>query len=67
MQADDSQPDGSDIESLRAALQVLEAEVAGLRRRLSDAPRRTRQLEERLPRLRFIKLKLRLISQGFRL
>jgi proteasome-associated ATPase len=48
MQADDAQPDGSDIESLRAALQVLEAEVAGLRRRLSDAPRRTRQLEERL-------------------
>ena len=48
MQADDAQPDGSDIEPLRAALQVLEAEVAGLRRRLSDAPRRTRQLEERL-------------------
>lgn len=48
MHADDAQSDGSDIESLRAALQVLEAEVAVLRRRLSDAPRRTRQLEERL-------------------
>ena len=48
MHADDAHSDGSDIESLRAALQVLEAEVAVLRRRLSDAPRRTRQLEERL-------------------
>lgn len=48
MHADDAKSDGSDIESLRAALQVLEAEVAVLRRRLSDAPRRTRQLEERL-------------------
>ncbi len=48
MQADDAQSDGAEIESLRAALAVLEAEVAGLRRRLIDAPRRTRQLEERL-------------------
>ncbi|MEY3619572.1 MAG: proteasome-associated ATPase [Actinomycetota bacterium] len=42
------QPDESDIESLRGAVKVLEAEVAGLRRRLNEAPRRLRQLEERL-------------------
>ena len=48
MQPDESQPDESDIESLRGAVKVLEAEVAGLRRRLNEAPRRLRQLEERL-------------------
>ncbi len=48
MQPDESQPDESDIESLRGAVTVLEAEVAGLRRRLNEAPRRLRQLEERL-------------------
>jgi len=48
MQPDESQPDESDIESLRGAVKVLEAEVVGLRRRLNEAPRRLRQLEERL-------------------
>jgi len=48
MQPDESQPDESDIESLRGAVKVLEAEIAGLRRRLNEAPRRLRQLEERL-------------------
>ncbi len=48
MQPDESQPDESDIESLRGAVKVLEAEIAGLRRRSNEAPRRLRQLEERL-------------------
>ena len=48
MQPDESQPDESDVESLRGAVKVLEAEIVGLRRRLNEAPRRLRQLEERL-------------------
>jgi proteasome-associated ATPase len=37
-----------DLESLRAQSVVLEQEIADLRRRLADAPRRMRALEERL-------------------
>jgi proteasome-associated ATPase len=37
-----------DLESLRAQSLVLEQEIADLRRRLADAPRRMRALEERL-------------------
>ncbi|NDD96335.1 MAG: proteasome ATPase [Acidimicrobiia bacterium] len=48
MSADGSQSVPDEVESLRSALAVLEAEVAALRRRLNDAPRRMRQLEERL-------------------
>ncbi len=48
MQPDESQPEESDIDSLRGAVKVLEAEIVGLRRRLNEAPRRLRQLEERL-------------------
>ena len=48
MSADGSQSVPEEVESLRSALAVLEAEVAALRRRLNDAPRRMRQLEERL-------------------
>jgi len=48
MSADGSQSVPDEVDSLRSALAVLEAEVAALRRRLNDAPRRTRQLEERL-------------------
>ncbi|MFZ9564685.1 MAG: proteasome ATPase [Ilumatobacteraceae bacterium] len=48
MSADGSQSVPDEVESLRSALAVLEAEVVALRRRLNDAPRRMRQLEERL-------------------
>ena len=48
MSADGSQSVPEEVESLRSALAVLEAEVVALRRRLNDAPRRMRQLEERL-------------------
>ncbi|MFZ9230533.1 MAG: proteasome ATPase [Ilumatobacteraceae bacterium] len=48
MSADGSQSVPDEVDSLRSALAVLEAEVAALRRRLNDAPRRMRQLEERL-------------------
>jgi len=48
MSADGSQSVPDEVDSLRSALAVLEAEVTALRRRLNDAPRRTRQLEERL-------------------
>ena len=46
----DNQPSegADDIVGLRASFEVLEAEVAALRRRLADAPLRMRQLEERL-------------------
>ncbi|MFM8562373.1 MAG: proteasome ATPase [Acidimicrobiia bacterium] len=48
MSSEQSRGESSEIEELRGALSVLEAEVATLRRRLSDAPKRMRQLEERL-------------------
>ncbi|MFZ9426437.1 MAG: proteasome ATPase [Ilumatobacteraceae bacterium] len=48
MSADGSQSVPDEVDSLRSALAVLEAEVVALRRRLNDAPRRMRQLEERL-------------------
>ena len=48
MSPDQSGGETSEIEHLRGALAVLEVEVANLRRRLSDAPKRMRQLEERL-------------------
>ena len=38
----------ADVESLRAQALVLDQEIADLRRRLADAPRRMRALEERL-------------------
>jgi proteasome-associated ATPase len=48
MNSDQSGGETSEIEHLRGALAVLEVEVSNLRRRLSDAPKRMRQLEERL-------------------
>ena len=42
------EPAGGDRQEFRTAVRVLEEEVAVLRRRLQDAPRRVRVLEERL-------------------
>ena len=40
--------DGSELEELREQAMTLEEEVAFLRRKLQDAPKRVRTLEERL-------------------
>jgi proteasome-associated ATPase len=40
--------EGGDVEELRALVHDLEAEVSSLRRRLQDAPKRVRTLEEKL-------------------
>ena len=42
------EPQPGEVEDLTEQLQVLEDEVASLRRRLQDAPKRVRTLEERL-------------------
>ena len=44
--ADDA--DGTELEELRSQSMTLEEEVAFLRRKLQDAPKRVRTLEERL-------------------
>ncbi len=41
-------PDEAELVELREQIQFLEDEVAGLRRKLADAPKRVRALEERL-------------------